>query len=62
MSVIVSLVPPFVHCGALESADAPPDAAPEVMATLELDPADTAVVPAEPGPAVCRSAVIPAGR
>jgi hypothetical protein len=46
---MVSLVPPLVHAGALESAIAPPDAAECVAATRVVDPTETLDVPDAPG-------------
>jgi hypothetical protein len=53
-SVIVSLVPPFVHDGSVPVKEIEPaDAAAKVPATLVDDPALIDVVPALPGFAVC---------
>jgi hypothetical protein len=55
MSVIVSEVPPFVHCGVLPMDVEPAEAAPKVTESRVVDPTDTLVVPAVPGSAVWSS-------
>jgi hypothetical protein len=60
MCVRVSDVPPLVHEEAIEvMATEPPEAVPIVAETREVEPADTAVVPAAPGSAVCSSTKTP---
>src|ERR1700722_16793370 len=54
-AVIVSEVPPLVHCGVPDTVTVPADAVPNVTDTRLEDPADAAVVPAEPGSAVWRA-------
>lgn len=52
MSVMVSDVPPLVHCGVPVMAMEPAEAVPNVTDWRVDDPAETAVVPAAPGAAV----------
>jgi hypothetical protein len=54
-SVIVSVVPPFVHCGVPLIDVEPAEAAPKVADCRVLEPADVLVVPAVPGSAVWSS-------
>jgi hypothetical protein len=52
MSVMVSEVPPFVHCGVPPMEMEPLEAVPKVTDCRVFEPAETAVVPAAPGAAV----------
>lgn len=52
MSVMVSDVPPLVHCGVPEMATEPLEAVPKVADCRVVDPTEVAVVPAVPGSAV----------
>lgn len=54
IAVIVSLVPPFVHCGLeVVMVVVPADAAPNATSTRVAEPTLMLVVPAVPGAAVC---------
>ena len=54
IAVIVSDVPPFVHCGLeVVMVVTPDDAEPNATKTRVVEPTEMLVVPADPGAAVC---------
>jgi len=55
MSVIVSVVPPFVHEGVVVKDTIPDVAEPNVALALVVEPAEIEVWPLDPGGAVCNS-------
>ena len=56
IAVIVSDVPPLVHCGLLVViVVVPADAEPNATKTRVDEPADALLVPADPGSPVCRA-------